>query len=241
MFTRTFVSPLFKLLLVFMSIWAIAGCTTLPVANRFFDAEPVNVSLSIDTVEATETGGIYRLVGRTNLPDRTELALSAIRRLDTTDATSFNLEPTYTILDRQLTTVHQGTWEAALNLWRVAPSGQYQEAWQLDTASLGGSPQPSEQVLFQASLEPTQQTQNVTNALERSHIQLRGDQVRFTPDGEFYIYASRDMAIGLPTGRTTPPAAPAKPTPVTRTSQAQPDPVSLDATSAPLSPDEMLR
>lgn len=235
-------SALFKFLMVLMSLWAIAGCSALPLPDRFLGQEPINVNLSIDAIEATETAGIYRVAGRTNLPESTELTLSAIRRLDTTEAASFNLEPSYTILDRQLTTVHQGAWEATLNLWRVAPSGQYQEAWQLDS-SLGITPRPSETVLFQATLEPTQQTDSLETALKRSQVQLRGERVRFTSDGEFYIYASRDRAIALPTGRTTPPAPvqSANSAPVTRSAEPSPPPLTLDATSAPLSPSEMLR
>ncbi|MBD1909233.1 MULTISPECIES: hypothetical protein [unclassified Leptolyngbya] len=242
MFLLKPLSVLLKCLLVVVSLWAIAGCTSIPLSSPFVSREPVDVNLSIDAVEATETGGVYRLTGHTNLPESTKLSLSAIRRLDTTEAASFNQEPSYTILDRQITTVQQGTWEAALNLWRVAPSGQYQEAWQLEAKNLGVAPKPSETVLFQATLEPTQQSQNLESALERSRVLLRGDRVRFTPDGEVYVYTSRDLTIALPTGRTTPPVAqqPASP-PVNQAAQPSPAPLTLDATSAPLNPDEMLR
>jgi len=233
---------LLNCLLVILCLGAIAGCTPSPLSDRFFPGEPVDVSLTIDTVEATESAGAYRLTGRTNLPEDTELTLAAVRSLTPEKVASFNREPSYALLDRQTTLVRQGAWEVTLNLWQVAPSGQYQEAWQLDSATLSPGVKPSETVLFQASLEPTRQTEALSEALQRSQIQLQGELVRFTPDGEFYVYASQSLAIALPTGRTTPPTREPTPPPAPVTApQPQPTPITLDATSAPLSPQEMLQ
>ncbi|MEO1209248.1 MAG: hypothetical protein AAFX78_06875 [Cyanobacteria bacterium J06638_20] len=222
-------------------LWTSVGCSVSSLPLGFADESAVNVQLNIETVRATEQPGHYTVIGQSNLPDSSQLWVSAVRQLSPDANVSFNLEPSYVILDRQTATVADGSWQASLKLWQIAADGRYQEAWQL-TDLEERTVNPSDQVLFQVSLEPVNQTGDFYKELTRSPIDLQGSLVRYTEDGEAYIYASQSLAIALPTGRTDPPPqTPPSPEPRPTTNQPPPEPLNLDTTSAPPSPAEMLR
>jgi hypothetical protein len=159
------------------------------------------VQLNIKSVEPTGSNGIYNVMGSTNLPDSSQIAITAVRDLISmqgqqaglvSDATHNNRS----ILARQIVEVKQGQWQADLNLWQVAPDGRFQELWQAYQAQM--KLRPDSNVTFIATFEPASQ-------LKKSNWQLEGQQLRFTNEGEIYLQARQTMAISLPTGKTTPP------------------------------------
>lgn len=128
-----------------------------------------------------QSQGRYHVQGVSQLPDKSQIAVAAIRYLksnltpgvglsptvsptvspsaepfpsETNPSKSGSLDerPTYSILDYQVTTVQRGRWQARLNLWRVAPDGRYQEVWQLQQRRLGASWMPEPEVVFLATL-----------------------------------------------------------------------------------------
>lgn len=97
--------------------------------------------------------------------------------------------------------VNQGKWQTTLNLWQVAPNGQYQETWQLEQALQRSLYQPATTINFIATYEPTSQSV----ATQQQSQELQGSLVRFTTEGEEYVQASQTLPIALAAGKTTPP------------------------------------
>ncbi|WP_414582158.1 hypothetical protein [Scytonema sp. PCC 10023] len=158
------------------------------------------VQLEITSVQPTGSNGIYNIVGSTNLPDSSQIAVAAVRYLLPTGeqqagVLNDQVSNNRSILARQIVEVKQGQWQADLNLWQVAPDGRFQEAWQ---AYPQMKLRPDSNVTFIATFEPAGQ-------LKKSNLQLEGKQLRFTNKGEIYLQAGETMPISLPLGKTTPP------------------------------------
>jgi hypothetical protein len=151
--------------------------------------------------------GTYTVVGSTNLPDESRITVAAIRYLrpDNQRSQSLSSKPTYSILAYQDVKVNKGKWQTTLNLWKVAPDGQFQEAWQLEQSKLGLSLAPETEVTFLATVAPTDSLSELEQQLEKQGIKLASRLVRNTADGERYVQASQVLPIALPTGQTTPP------------------------------------
>jgi hypothetical protein len=164
------------------------------------EREP-NVELKIQ-VEPSSRSGVYRVSGNTNIPDQSLITVAAIRTLSASESAATNT--TYSILARQIVKVEQGTWQTTLNLWQVAPDGQFQEAWQGKQSQLGAL-KPDETVTFVALLDPASQPPALKQNIEASGRELQGRFIRFTNDGQWYLQASEVLPIALPTGKTTPP------------------------------------
>jgi hypothetical protein len=181
-----------------------ASCT--PKADSTFD-----LSFSI---QPTNRPGIYQVTGSTNLPEGSLLSIAAIRYFRYPEATVANSATvdSYAILARQLVKVEQGTWQANLYLWQVAPDGQYQESWQQNPLKIGLPLMPSSEVTFVALLEPANQTAKLEKALENQQAKRSTNLLRYTNDGQWYLKASKNLAISLPVGKTTPPVLNAKDT-----------------------------
>ncbi|MGQ4650698.1 hypothetical protein [Lyngbya aestuarii] len=145
--------------------------------------------------------------GKTNLPDKSRITVAAVRYLRPTNELSPSLssEPTYSILDYKDVKVNKGQWEIQLNLWKIAPNGQFQESWQLDEAKLGLSLDPVNEVTFLATFAPTDPLAGIEQQLKKQGIKVESNLVYNTPDGQRYIQASQILPIPLPTGQTTPP------------------------------------
>ncbi|ARV61438.1 hypothetical protein BZZ01_24935 [Nostocales cyanobacterium HT-58-2] len=159
------------------------------------------VQLNIKSVEPTESNGVYKVAGSTNLPDSSRIAVAAVRYLLPTQrqqAGFLNDEANNnrSILARQIVEVKQGQWQTDLNLWQVAPNGRFQEVWQAHQAQT--KLRPDSNVTFIATFEPGSQ-------LKKSNLQLEGKQLRFTNEGEIYLQARQTMPMSLPVGKTTLP------------------------------------
>jgi hypothetical protein len=215
-----------------------------------------SVDISILQVQPTNRPGVYSVVGSANFPDQTQLTVAAVRLLS--DAQSSNhkhAKLSYELLDRQFTTIERGNWRASLNLWQVAPSGDFQEPWQISQPYLSREFQASPQVTFTATFDPVRYPNNFQRQIEEGDRPLvRPSLAQYNADGEVYLQASKTLAIALPTGRTTPLDASTSivRTPDSSTTSPSPLPVSLSSdisesssaqsrTDAPLTPQEFLR
>jgi hypothetical protein len=223
------------------------GCTTAPAPRATLDIQ----------VQPGGRSGLYAASGTTNLPDQSRLIVMAIRPLRSASqlnqAENKDGESNYAILDRRAVEVKQGQWQTNLNLWQVAPNGQFQESWQLNQAKLGTNFTPSSEVTFVATFDPVNQSPAIEPQINQA-LEIESPVVRFTNDGERYLQASETVSLSLPTGKTTPPALTATdlnhgwgdrsgPAP-DLTADKQRSPVSqskLSQTDAPLTADQMLR
>ncbi|MBW4648992.1 MAG: hypothetical protein KME06_09840 [Kastovskya adunca ATA6-11-RM4] len=157
-------------------------------------------------VQPSSRPGAYLVAGSTNLPEQSLIAVAATRSLrpGSTPDGVFQQNATYSILARQIVKVEQGNWQATLNLWQIAPNGQFQEAWQLNQSEMGVSVNPETEVTFVALVEPAIQSPALAQKLETLLANPSGELVRFTTDDQ-YIQATKTLLIPLPTGKTTPP------------------------------------
>ncbi len=178
------------------------------------------VSLEIKNVQSTGSNGQYKVMGSTNLPKASRIAIAAVRYLRPADEqqnidSSVNLNINRSILDRQVIRVNdKGEWEANLNIWQVAPNGSYQEVWQANQVQTTLTPESD--VTFTATFDPGSQaditekpSEKPSNQkLEESQPQiqeLEGKSLRFSDKGEKYVQASLSQSVSLPIAKTTPP------------------------------------
>ena len=232
------------------------GCSQLPSAVRQLPALIPGLSTNANfqlRVSPSGNSGTYTVTGSTNLPDESRITVAAIRylRLDKQPTKSFSPNQTYSILAYQDVKVNKGKWQTTLNLWKVAPNGQFQEAWQLEQSKLGLSLEPENDVTFLATVAPTDSLSKLEQLLQKQGIKLASTLVRNTSDGERYVQASQLLPIALPTGQTTPPPQRPEdlnggwgprylliPEPPNTNNFEQP---SKRRTNAPLSPTELLQ
>lgn len=172
---------------------------------------PTKLNLNL-SVQPANRPGIYQVTGATNLPEGTVLSIAAIRyfRSPELTGTSSAAVDSYAILARQLVKVEQGTWQANLNLWEVAPDGSYVETWQKNPLTVGLPLVPSSEVAFVALLEPTNQIPELRKALDAQQGKMSTNLLRYTNEGNWYLRASENIAISLPLGKTTPPVLTSK-------------------------------
>lgn len=232
------------------------GCSQTTETLRRLPSLLPNLSSNADfKIQVTPSGrpGVYTVTGKTNLPDKSSITVAAIRPLKPDKLRIENLAPnqTYSILAYQDVKVDKGAWQANLNLWKVAPSGQFQEAWQLEQSQLGLSMASEREVTFLATVAPTDSLSELESQLEKQGVKLVSNLVRNSVDGERYIQASQILAIDLPKGQTTPPQPKPEdinggwgnrflliPEPPNINNYAKPD---KRRTTAPLSPSEFLQ
>ncbi|MEM6752863.1 MAG: hypothetical protein AAF630_07835 [Cyanobacteria bacterium P01_C01_bin.38] len=170
------------------------------------------VQLEIQGIQRENGKGLYKVAGTTNLPESSRIAITAVRYLRTVkDGEQIvgdnNQNINRSILARQIVEVKQGKWEADLNLWQVAPNGNFEEAWQLNQDYKNLTPQ--REVSFIATFNPVGQLpvsdkDNPQKSIPQ-YQKLEGKSLRFTNEGEKYVQASKYRAISLPVGKTTPP------------------------------------
>ena len=183
----------------------ITSCST---PEWMFPNPWVKDNLSIK-VEPTERPGVYKLTGTTNLPNKSRIAVTAVRYLQPDDEQLLNLHSnlTYSMLAYQEAKVDNGKWETTINLWEVASDGSYREAWQIvEEPKLKISLEPVKEISFVATATRAGQVESLKNAVDRQMQKLAGKFLKSTSDGEIYTYTSKIMPVELPTGKTTPPA-----------------------------------
>jgi hypothetical protein len=180
-----------------------AGCSRIKLPGQLADA-----NLQIDVVQ--DALGTYTIAGKTNLPEKSKVAIAAVRYLYLAQQSSQNLnrKPTYAVLAYQTTEVNQGKWNAQLKLWQVAKDGRYQEVWQLDQNQLKLPVKPANDVVFLATLVPLNQVdqlQSLEQIIAKQNLKIASSLVRTTPEGQQYVQVGQAKDIPLPTGRTQPP------------------------------------
>ncbi|UBF24716.1 hypothetical protein K9N68_24045 [Kovacikia minuta CCNUW1] len=174
------------------------GCTQLKEA---LSRQMADADFEIRITENSK--GTYAIAGNTDLPDKSKVAIAAVRYLYAADQASKNLKPnpTYSILDYQLVEVKQGTWQATLNLWQTAPNGRLQEAWQFDQSRLKTNFEPTKEVVFLATVAPAgqvDQLKTLEEQLAKQNLKLNHRLIQTTADGQQYVQASQTQAIAPP-------------------------------------------
>ena len=168
------------------------------------------VQLEIQNIQRENGRGLYKVVGSTNLPESSRIAITAVRYLRPTAKSTEQIvgnnegKVNRSILARQIVEVKQGKWEADLNLWEVSPNGNFQEVWQSkkDYKTLT----PEREVSFIATFNPVGQLppSDKSESPQPTFQKLEGKSLRFTNEGEKYVQASKFRSIALPVGKTTP-------------------------------------
>lgn len=213
-------------------------------------SKPPDMALKVN-VQAASTPGSYNVSGTTNLPNQSPITVAAIRSLNPANQLlQDDASATYSILDRQIVQVDQGKWQATLNLVQVAPDGRLKEAWQLGSSAVAAL-SPSPEVSFVAVFDPT--GQNFKSKQFVINQDIRGNLVRFSPEGVPYVQAAQSLKVSLPTGRQTPPKLTAQevndgwgnryeiPPQPPVASKLSPQQFPTTQTTAPLTPAEFLR
>lgn len=194
--TLQWLRPLSTILLCTITLSSY-GCGVLPSASPF---ATLSIDLGVTQVDASNQPGIYEVSGNTTLPDDTKLTVSAIRDLKAVDTDN----DSYSILDRQTTRVEDGRWTTTLNLWQVAPDGEYREAWQLENSPIEESFKPVPGVTFSATLDP-KDAAPLKTAIERQDTPKLKALEKYNIDGELYLQATKTQTVSLPFGSTLPP------------------------------------
>lgn len=194
-------NKLFFLVFSILILFTGTGC------NRFLNlagnSNVAPVSLEIQQISPTSQPGHYSAIGSTNLPDQTQLTISAVRYLKDTDAASVanSTSKPYAILDREFVKVENGQWQSELSLWEVADNGRYQEVWQLDsegTAQLAVAPN----VIFLAVVEPGAIDEQVEQRLA-PQVNSNNPLFGFTDGGDLYLQAAKEVPVKLPNQTAT--------------------------------------
>ncbi|MGK7890337.1 MAG: hypothetical protein AB4042_13460 [Leptolyngbyaceae cyanobacterium] len=182
------------LTVLLLSLMLAEGCAAISPLTDWLTSPMID--LTIVQVNSTGGEGRYQVTGRTTLPDQTEITVSAIRALEAiADGT-----PSYSILDRQIAVVSNGTWETQLNLWRSGPNRQYQEPWQITEGLTTVRFTPLSEVTFAAVLEPKDAAQFRKTVENQDTPALRRIE-QYNDDGELYLRATKTQALALPSGQ----------------------------------------
>jgi hypothetical protein len=179
-----------------------ASCNRIKLPGQLADA-----NLSINVVR--ESLGNYTIAGVTNLPEKSQVAIIAVRYLylKGQGAQALNPKPTYAVLAYETTEVNQGKWSTQLNLWQTARDGRFQELWQLDQDQLKLPLQPAKDVVFLATLAPLNQVdqlQSLGELLAKQNLKVATSLVHTTMEGQQYVQVGQTQDVPLPTGRTAP-------------------------------------
>ncbi|MEB3220090.1 MAG: hypothetical protein VKN72_28185 [Nostocales cyanobacterium 94392] len=190
----------------------IASSMALLVTSGCTNKSPNEVQLEIQGIQREDGNGLYKIIGSTNLPESSRIAVTAVRYLRSTAANTEEIiddgkNINRSILARQIVEVKQGKWQADLNLWQVAPNGNFQEVWQLDRNDKKLAPE--NEVSFIATFDPQAQLSSSDRENPQQstpqYQNLKGKSLRFTNEGEKYVQASQYRSIPLPVGKTAPP------------------------------------
>ncbi|MEB3294764.1 MAG: hypothetical protein VKJ24_16535 [Synechococcales bacterium] len=190
-------------------VGGLAGCNTQISTGDWFtptvlfssSAKPVYLTLQ---VTPGQQPGVFNLTGKTDLPDRTELTVIAVRYLLPQEPGSrqLNAAPTYAILAYQSVAIAQGQWQTQLNLWQVAPDHRFQESWQLAEARLIPQLKPDPTVQFIVTVAPIDQLESLESLLRERGQKFAQGVLRGTSDGERYAQTHQALTLPLPTGQS---------------------------------------
>jgi hypothetical protein len=184
----------------------ITGCSQAQLTAVLPQNKPLkDVALEWQVDQISQPGS-YQIAGQTNLPDRTQLTVAALRYLYPVAANQkLNANPTYAILDYQSAVVQSGRWQTRLNLWQVAADGTFQENWQMEQQGLATRFNPQSDVVFLVSLAPIDQLSILQQQLAAQGQQLNRSLLRNSSSGERYAQSQQTLEIALPTGNTLAP------------------------------------
>jgi len=188
----------------------IASSLLLLASSGCADKSQNEVQLEIQSIQRENGKGLYKVVGNTNLPESSRIAITAVRYLRPTTTNAEQIvgdnhgNINRSILARQIVEVKQGKWEADLNLWQVSPNGNFQEVWQSNQYYKKLTPES--EVSFIATFNPVGQlpSSNKENSQKPTFQELEGKSLRFSNEGEKYVQASQYRSVSLPVGKTTP-------------------------------------
>lgn len=206
-----------------LCVLLLGGCQ--PFSTLFSNQQPL--TLTIDQIQTDSQPGRYALIGQASLPDGTELIVSAVRPLISSNPeVDLSEAAIHSTLARNSAVVKNGGWQAQLQLWQASPQGSYQESWQMQDALDPLALSPQKDVVFAVVLSPgslAQSQQKSLNDLERL-----GENPVFnvTPAGEPYLEARKSLTVALPNpnGVATLPIQTPAPSPwVGRSNQVQTD------------------
>ncbi|AOX04216.1 hypothetical protein BJP34_09555 [Moorena producens PAL-8-15-08-1] len=195
---------------IFILLLLSTGCTQLPLPGRQLTNRLLGQSSeAIFQLRVTKSDrpGIYTVAGTTNLPEEIPITVAAIRYLHPNQELSFNREANfiYSILAYENVDVKKGRWHTDLELWQIAPDGEFQEVWQMDQSKLGLSLKPAEEVTFVATLAPKESLWELEEQLKKQRITLASSLINNTSDGQRYVQAREVLSVALPTGQSKPP------------------------------------
>lgn len=222
----------------------VAVCTGCP------QAQSSKTELTMQ-VEPAGQPGTYSITGSTNLPDRTQITIQAVRDLRVGNSSSLtNQEPIYSILAREQVEVANGKWQTTLNLLQPTPGGQPLEAWQVNNPQAGLNLEPDTRVAFLAVTNPVNRSLDIEQQSGNSGRGAEDVIVRFTADGKSYLQSKQILSIDppksqaaasakAPNGNTNQKASVVKVEAVSKSLKAAP--VTKSQVDAPLSPEEFLR
>lgn len=189
-------------------ILSLTGCSQTSNLTHFLNPNQTLQEVSLKwQVSPVSQPGSYQATGQTNLPDRTQLTVAALRYLYPVSPTSkkLNTKPTYAILDYQSATVESGQWQTRLNLWQVAKDGTFQENWQMEQQGLSTRFDPQSEVVFLVTLAPIDQLLDLQQQLADLGQQLPQRLMQINAAGERYAQSRQTLVIDLPTGGTLAP------------------------------------
>jgi hypothetical protein len=204
-----------QLVTLCMALSTMALSTPLTACQQSWTAllSPKPPTLALVSLEAQQTTpGSYALSGRTDLPDKTQLRVAALRRLQPhssqptdaqptdaqpTDAQPTYAQPTYALLAYGNAEVVGGQWQAQLNLWQVAPDGRSRENWQLTQEQMKLKIKPEPEVMFLATIAPGnkfEQLDRLEQELSKQGKRLDSSLISSTTDGTRYLRVNQTTA-----------------------------------------------
>jgi hypothetical protein len=218
-----------QLVTLCMALSTMALSTPLTACQQSWTAllSPKPPTLALVSLEAQQTTpGSYALSGRTDLPDKTQLRVAALRRLQPhssqptdaqpTDAQPTDAQPTYAqptyaqptyaLLAYGNAEVVGGQWQAQLNLWQVAPDGRSRENWQLTQEQMKLKIKPEPEVMFLATIAPGnkfEQLDRLEQELSKQGKRLDSSLISSTTDGTRYLRVNQTLRVDLPTASQT--------------------------------------
>ncbi len=206
-FPRHSIPNYLSILIRIILVTGLSGCSKL--LELPIQKQPSEATLQFQVTSANKPGA-YTITGNTNLPDKGQIKIAAIRYLHPTSQASrdLNPKPTYAILAYQVAEVNQGKWQTNLDLWKIASTGSYQESWQLDQSKLKISLQPDSEVVFLATYTIDSQANNILKLDQQPREKgktLENGILLTLVDNQRYVQSTQKLAIALPTGKTIPP------------------------------------
>lgn len=183
---------------------AVSLLSTVAVGLALVSCQPVTTQVNQLSliVEPSDRPGTYRLSGTTDLPDGTELTVQGLRHLQPQGQLLSELQAQdhYAILARNRVQVEAGQWSVTLQLWQPNGAGDPLESWQMVLPQSDRSFEASPDVQFTVSTPPSGDERRLDAQWQSSKVNPALGEIRFTPDGDWYLQARINRPIALPQG-----------------------------------------